>query len=60
MKKETQKLVKVRSIFNGDTYFTSDRFPTKYIDGKEFVGVKKSESDNQILYMMKENLEYIL
>lgn len=60
MKKDPQKLVKVKSIINNDTYFTSENFPTKYIDGKEFIGVKKSESDKQIYYMMKENVEYML
>lgn len=50
-------LIKVRSIFNNDTYFTSKEFPSKYIDGKEFIGVKKFEKDKKIFFMLKENLE---
>jgi hypothetical protein len=59
MRKQRPTLRKVKSLFNGDMYYTSENFPSKYIDGKEFIGVKKTETDRQIHYMMKENLEYL-
>lgn len=59
MKKQSIHLKKVKSLFNGDLYFTSENFPSKIIDGKEFIGVKKNATDKTIHYMMKENLEYV-
>ena len=55
IKKERAPLYKVKSKFNSDTYYTSEDFPEKIIDGKKFIGVKKTPSDNRVNYILKEN-----
>jgi hypothetical protein len=60
MKKQNdknEKVVKVKSIFNNDFYYSSESFPTKTIDGELFVGVKKNMNDSEIFFMKKDNLE---
>lgn len=47
-------LVKIRSKFNSDTYYTSKDFPEKIIDGIIFVGAKKSPSDKKMHFIMKD------
>lgn len=56
IKRKPAPLYKVRSKINSDAYYSSADFPTKIIDGKTFVGVKKSPSDSTLKYMLKENL----
>lgn len=58
-KKTSTPLVKVRSKINNVVYYTSKDFPSKIIDGNDFIGVKKSEKDNQIFYMKKDSMEII-
>lgn len=55
--KSTTPLIKIKSLINNDTYFTSKNFPSKYIDGKEFIGVKRTENDKKIFFMLKENVK---
>jgi hypothetical protein len=57
LNKKTEKIVKVKSIFNNDFYYSSESFPTKTIDGELFVGVKKNKNDNETFFMKKDNLE---
>ena len=55
-KKPRAPLVKIKSKINSDTYYTSEDFPNKIIDGKKFIGVKKYPSDNVLHYMLAENM----
>lgn len=52
-------LIKIKSKINSDYYFTSKDFPEKIIDGKVFIGVKKSPSDKTLNFMLKENVEKV-
>lgn len=56
-KNKITPLVKVRSKITQDIYYTNENLPTKEIDGKIFIGVKKNERDRDIFYMNKENME---
>ncbi len=47
----------VKSIVNSDIYYSSKDFPEKIIDGKVFIGVKKSPTDKSLFYMLKQNME---
>lgn len=57
MNKKSEKIVKVKSIFNNDYYYSSPSFPSKEIDGQLFIGVKKNRNDKETFFMRKENLE---
>jgi len=57
MSKKPEKIIKVKSIFNNDFYYSSESFPTKIIDGEVFIGVKKNINDSQTFFMKKDNLE---
>lgn len=62
MKKQNKvraPLVKVKSKINSDVYYTSKDFPEKVIDGKKFIGVKKTPSDSSLNFMLKENVVYV-
>lgn len=59
VKKIPAPLVKVKSKINSDYYYTSKDFPEKVIDGKVFIGVKKSPSDKTLRYMLKEMMSKI-
>lgn len=54
-KKVLSPLYKVASKINSDMYYTSVDFPSKVIDGKVFMGVKKYPSDKTLNYVLKEN-----
>lgn len=58
-KKSKEPLLMVRSKINNIVYYTSKDFPSKNIDGQDFIGVKKTERDNQIFYMKKDSMEII-
>lgn len=58
-KKFRAPLVKVKSKINSDVYYTSKDFPEKVIDGKKFMGVKKSPSDSSLHFMLKENMVFV-
>lgn len=58
-KKNSAPLIKVKSKINSDLYYTSKDFPEKVIDGKVFIGVKKSPSDKTLHYMLKEMMSKI-
>jgi len=49
-------LYKVKSKVNSDTYYTSKDFPEKIIEGKSFIGVKKTPTDKTLHYMLKQNM----
>jgi hypothetical protein len=60
MRKNTSSpLIRVRSKVNNVIYYTSKDFPSKIIDGNDFIGVKKSEKDKQIFFMKKDSMELI-
>lgn len=59
IRKIPSPLVKVKSKINSDYYYTSKDFPEKVIDGKVFIGVKKSPSDKSLHYMLKEMMSKI-
>lgn len=60
MRKNTSMpLIRVRSKINNVIYYTSKDFPSKIIDGTDFIGVKKSEKDNQIFFMKKDSMEIV-
>jgi len=46
----------VKSKVNSDTYYTSKDFPEKIIEGKSFIGVKKTPTDKTLHYMLKQNM----
>lgn len=52
-------LVRVKSKFNSDEYYYCKDFPTKIIDGQDFVGVKRNKSDREVFYMKKGNIQVI-
>ncbi len=58
-KKTSVPLTMVRSKINNVVYYTSKDFPSKTIDGNDFIGVKKSEKDSQIFYMKKDSMEIV-
>lgn len=59
-KKKAAPLFKVRSKINSDVYYSSQDFPSRIIDGKTFMGVKKTPSDSVLHYMLKENMVKVL
>lgn len=56
----SSSLYKIRSKVNSDLYYSSTDFPEKVIDGKVFIGIKKTPSDKTLFYMLKENVERCL
>jgi hypothetical protein len=59
IKKTPYTLFRVKSKVNSDFYYTSKDFPEKVIDGKVFIGVKKTPTDKTLHYMLKENMEKV-
>ena len=60
MRKNTSMpLIRVRSKINNVVYYTAKDFPSKVIDGTDFIGVKKSEKDKQIFFMKKDSMEIV-
>jgi hypothetical protein len=58
--KKIKQLYKVvESLVNKDQYYTADSFPTKTIDGKIYITVKKNPGDRQTFWMLKENMKYV-
>ena len=57
------KPIKVRVKVNNEIYYTFKHWPSKEIDGVEFIGVNKFEpSQNRtqtIHYLRKDTLEYL-
>ena len=53
---ERSPLYKIRSKVNSDTFYTSKDFPEKVIEGKTFIGVKKTPTDKTLHYMLKQNM----
>ena len=49
-------LYKIRSKVNSDMFYTSKDFPEKVIEGKTFIGVKKTPTDKTLHYMLKQNM----
>jgi hypothetical protein len=56
-RRNTSPLFKVKSIINSDFYYSSKDFPEKIIDGKTFIGVKKTPTDKTLHYMLKSNMK---
>jgi hypothetical protein len=54
VKKDRAPLIKVRSKVNSDVYYTSSDFPQKDIEGKKFIGVKKTPTDKTLHYIVKD------
>ena len=59
-KKFSAPLLKVKSKINSDFYYTSKDFPEKTIEGKTFIGVKKNPFDQNVHYMLKENMVFVI
>lgn len=55
----SENLIKVRSLVNGDVYYTSKNFPVKEIDGNQYIRVVRNLQDNRMLFMNKEKIEFI-
>mgnify|MGYP003705399735 CR=1 FL=1 len=57
------KPIKVRVKVNNEIYYTFKHWPSKEIDGVEFIGVNKFEPSQkltqQIHWMRKDSLEYV-
>lgn len=49
----------VESLIDKSQYYTHNKMPTKVIDGKTYIGVKRKQNDKQILYVLKENVTYV-
>lgn len=58
-KKIKEKYRMVESLFNQDQYYAAEHLPTKTIDGKLYISVKKKLGDKQTFWMLKENLKYV-
>lgn len=58
-RKMNMNLIKVRSLINREIYFTQKDFPTKEIDGKVYIRVLRNPHDKSLIFMKKENIEYI-
>lgn len=59
IRKTPSPLIRIKSKVNSDSYYTSKDFPEKVIDGKVFIGVKKTPTDKTLHYMLKENMEKV-
>ena len=63
MKKHNDIPTKVRVISSKDIYYTYKHWPSKDIDGVEFIGVVKTEPSHSktqsVHYMRKDSLEYM-
>lgn len=58
-KKTKERYRMVESLFNQDRYYAAEHLPTKTIDGKLYISVKKNPGDRQTFWMLKENLKYV-
>jgi hypothetical protein len=55
--KDTYRIVE--SLVNQERYYTNAGLPTKTIDGKVFIGVKKSPESKDVFFMLRENLRFV-
>ena len=53
-KKQRAPLYRIQNKINNDVYYTSPDFPQKTIDGKIFIGVKKTPTDRTLHYIAKD------
>jgi hypothetical protein len=52
-------IIQMRNRLNLDVVYTSPNWPSKEIDGVEFIAVKLHENDASAKWMKKDNLEKI-
>jgi len=60
IKKRPAPLYKIKSKVNSDVYYTSSDFPQKTIDGKVFIGVKKTPTDRTLHYIVKDMVSRVV
>lgn len=56
---KTSKLTLVKNKFNQDLLYTSPEWPTKEIDGVQFVSVKVRPHDSYLKLMRKDQIERV-
>jgi hypothetical protein len=52
-------IIQMRNRLNLDVVYTSPNWPSKEIDGVEFIAVKLSANDTTAKWMKKDNLEKV-
>lgn len=52
-------LIKVKSKINHEIYLTDRNFPTKEIDGIVYIRILRFPEDKSLLFMKKENIEFV-
>jgi hypothetical protein len=52
-------IIQMRNRLNLDVVYTSPSWPSKEIDGVEFIAVKLNENDSTAKWMKKDNLEKV-
>jgi hypothetical protein len=57
--KTPQKLILVKNRLNQDLVYTSQDWPTKEIDGVQFISVKVKKDDQYLKLMRKDHLERV-
>jgi hypothetical protein len=57
--KTSQKLILVKNRLNQDLVYTSQDWPTKEIDGVQFISVKVKKDDQYLKLMRKDHLERV-
>lgn len=60
IKKSPAPLYKIKSKVNSDVYYTSIDFPQKDIDGKTFIGVKKTPTDKTLHFIVKDMVSKVV
>lgn len=57
--KNLEKITKLRNKYTQDVVFTSDFYPTKYIDGKDFIAIFSDLEQRRIMYTNPEGYEVV-
>lgn len=57
--KKPETLILMRNKLNQDTMYTSPSWPSKEIDGVQFIAIKFSPEDQFAKWMRKDNLEKV-
>lgn len=57
--KKIEKITKLRNKYTQDLVFTSDFYPTKFIDGKNFIAIFADIENRRIMYTNPEGYEVV-
>ena len=57
--KKFEKITKLRNKYTQDVVFTSDFYPTKFIDGRDFIAIFTDLEKRRIMYTNPEGYEVI-